>query len=573
MSTPTTAVGRYPHPRSRQTSATRARPDSDQMKAVGAPLEAARTGAEDKSRKLCNSRRWLMQALGPCALLVLSAAVSSCGGEAEFPQQRAPILETIVSGNRVVPQDPDGAFAALPTPSGRVHLRVQADWSTNIAVSVDGSDLPRRGSLTESDPWFEPTARVLTAASRKLFWDIDISLPAGARTATRPVNVEVRDDTFLKSPPPLEKRPPLKVSLINSGKPDRVPLASDFFNEATGDNTKEDGRARSQVISKGVVLAGWLWEGSSDGDASPHRNDGGEAAHRDNESEDYHYDFWLDNDFIARNYGNPNLEPIRSAIVKGARSRLIDLRPGREFSLLNDGHVNAASFIWPGTGGLFTVELNAWHIADRGAPPSGWAGTEQSEPDKPGNAWPFRPKRPLGVETDDPDLAPGDYVIISGTLWQDTSHADDSDIGRFRQCWDDHLPGHGGWLEIHPVDSIRKVDAPSPRKQTDMVNVCSPARRDITTVLAPRLNRGETTGADMVLRCQRIIDKRFTPHSNFSVSESLTNDTPAKLRVTLITLIGTTAQVVYVTWYEKPDASHPPPDPGHPCTDWTASPP
>jgi hypothetical protein len=255
--------------------------------------------------------------------------------------------------------------------------------------------------------------------------------------------------------------------------------------------------------------------------------------------------------------------------VKGARSRQVDLRPGREFSLLNQGQINAASFLWPGNGGLFTVELNAWHIADRGEPPAGWAGREPTEPDKDGNAWPFRPKRPLGVGTNDPDLAPGDYVIISGTLWQDTSHANDTEVGRFRQCWDDHLPAHGGWLEIHPVDSVRKVDPPSPRKQTDMVNVCSPRFGATTAVLSPRLNRGETVDPDMVLRCQRIIDKRFTPHKSFQLFEHLTRDTPAKLGVTFNTLIETTAQAVYVTWYEQPDAAHPAPNPDDPCVDWT----
>src|SRR5439155_18935746 len=141
-------------------------------------------------------------------------------------------------------------------------------------------------------------------SSRKLFWDIDISIPPDKRSAEGPVRVEVRDDTFLQTPPPLEKRPPLMVQLINVGKPGRIPLASDFFNEAQGDNTKTDGRAKNQVITKGVVLAGWLWDGSGSYPASPHRNDAGEGQLiRANESEDYHYDLWLDNDFIARNYG------------------------------------------------------------------------------------------------------------------------------------------------------------------------------------------------------------------------------------------------------------------------------
>lgn len=325
-------------------------------------------------------RRTLAGALG---IMMLSSSLPGCTkDESEFPQQRTPVLETVVSGDRVVPQDPDAAFAALPTP-GRIHIRVQADWSTNIVVSVDGQDLPRREGRSDNEAWFEPRSQVLSTASRKLFWDIDISVPPEKRGSDGPVAVEVRDNTFLTTPPPMEKRPPLTVQLINVGKPGRPPLASDFFNEAQGDNTKEDGRAKSQVIAKGVVLAGWLWEGYPDGSSpSPDRNDSGEGQLiRANESEDYHYDFWLDNDFIARNYGSPvNLQPIRDAIVKGARTHLIDLRPGYEFSLLNRGRINAASFLWPGNGGLFTVELNAWHIADRGEPLQ--AGPAESQPNQ-----------------------------------------------------------------------------------------------------------------------------------------------------------------------------------------------
>jgi hypothetical protein len=194
--------------------------------------------------------------------LMLACSLSSCDGGSEFPQQRAPVLETVVSGNRVVPQDPDGAYAALPT-SGRLQLRVQADWSTNISVSVDGQDLPRREGRSDDQAWFDPTARVLTAPSRKLFWNIEISVPPDMRSALGPVQVEVLDNTLLKTPPPLEKRPPLTVQLINLGNPRRFRLPSDFFNKA-GDNTKEGDRAKDQVVVKGVVLAGWLWDGSSD---------------------------------------------------------------------------------------------------------------------------------------------------------------------------------------------------------------------------------------------------------------------------------------------------------------------
>lgn len=41
----------------------------------------------------------------------------------------------------------------------------------------------------------------------------------------------------------------------------------------------------------------------------------------------------------------------------------------------------------------------------------------------PGNAWPFNPLRGVVAAPSLGDLAAGDYVIVSGTLWQDTAHA------------------------------------------------------------------------------------------------------------------------------------------------------
>jgi len=45
---------------------------------------------------------------------------------------------------------------------------------------------------------------------------------------------------------------------------------------------------------------------------------------------------------------------------------------------------------------------------------------------------------------------PGDYVIFKGTLFEDFAHGDaDGGAGE----WDfPGMVGHGGWMEVHPVD-------------------------------------------------------------------------------------------------------------------------
>ncbi|MET9634452.1 hypothetical protein ABZX92_44055 [Lentzea sp. NPDC006480] len=85
-------------------------------------------------------------------------------------------------------------------------------------------------------------------------------------------------------------------------------------------------------------------------------------------------------------------------------------------------------------------------------------------------------------------------------------------------------------------------------------------------MLTPAVNRGVTVTPDMVLRCQRLVDNRFTGHTSYSAGENLTQDVPPKLHVFLYTLIGTKAKVDYLIWYEKPDSNRPPPDPKNPCS-------
>jgi hypothetical protein len=56
------------------------------------------------------------------------------------------------------------------------------------------------------------------------------------------------------------------------------------------------------------------------------------------------------------------------------------------------------------------------------------------------------------------NLDVGDYVEITGTFWQDVGH----NAGHPPWCWGDIFHNHDGWLEIHPVDSVKRLPAPGP---------------------------------------------------------------------------------------------------------------
>ena len=350
----------------------------------------------------------------------------------------------------------------------------------------------------------------------------------------------------------------------------RPTLASTIFNQRTGDNTKPDGRAKDNVVAYSVVIAGWLI-----GPGPSRSQEGGVL--RPNEAEDYHYDLWLDGDFLARTYnlshlvGEPYwMDPLATAETEGARN-LLSVEPTFVYPIIKDNTLNAASLTWPGNS-IQTVELNAWHLEDRKTPPEGWVTGDITQSELDGNAWPFQPRVPLNVTSDDV-LSANDYVIVSGTLWVDTPHIgsefDDDPATPIRRCWNSKRHGHGGWLEIHPVDSIRRVDPPEPRKTNMLVNACESAyggvwEGDIT----PILNDGATPPPDAILHCERWVDTRFTDpwDGAWGTWESLTLDSPPKLHVRLHT--SSHAQLMYTVWYEIPEpGSTPPPapDPNKPC--------
>jgi hypothetical protein len=463
---------------------------------------------------------------------------------------RVPILETVVqasSGLRIVPEAPDGSYTILGT---RLSLRVQAD--TNLKISIDGAQLPRRESATSTSGWFEPTGSVPKSGSRKLFWDVGIELPAAVLMPEKKnFPVTVAYDTFSNV-----WQPSLQIKLRLAGRdPDYtkvLPAPSGVFIDNT-ENTKEDNRMESAIVARGVTVAGWLFD--------PHRNDGPTPLPM--ASEDWHYDIYLDPDFIERNYSSPVVvEPLRSAVLPG---NVVPLSAGPATpipllsanSALPTSKPTAAALTMPGNG-ILTVELNAWHTWARGARPNGWDADPNNSYGN--NAWPFNPLKGTANEGGS-DLKAGDYVILSGTLWQDTSHGGDQDTTeRSRKCFNERFKGHGGWLELHPVDAVRRVDAPSPRKHVVGMSACYPLRPNFDTQLRHPEAPPSTSAR---LRFEVIVDDRFTSPNAVHAEQVNTACEPPLLRVTANVLGTGSYNATYTMWWEE--GAEPRPSGGATC--------
>ena len=241
----------------------------------------------------------------------------------------------------------------------------------------------------------------------------------------------------------------------------------------------------------------------------------------------------------------------------------------------------AAALTLPGAQ-FMTVELNAWHKSARGPHPAFW----QDDPDLPafsGNAWPFNPYKGSANLGLGPNLQAGDYVIVSGTLWQDNRHGTGLGV-----CIEDRLKGHGGWLELHPVDAVRRVytgpplpilpsmpsaddtlkfeddmrkfrlnwlgrpDRPQPRKHVIGYAACFPSSSPDEHTFDHLIDHPDLPPDDTwQLRFEVIVDDRFTT-SNAVHTEAL--DPTCK-----IPMLNITANVpgpgrfnaTYILWWEK----------------------
>jgi len=483
--------------------------------------------------------------------IVPALLASSCPQKPGTPVvYRVPILETIVEDNvglRNVPEGPDGSYTIL---GGRA-LRLRAQADSNLKVLINNGELPRRAQSTSSSGWYEPDGSAIVPSSRGFFWDIAVDLPdAATATTVKDFSLTLAYDTVTTT-----VHPSLTVKVHLRGRDSAyvasMPRPSDTFVD-NSDNTKPDNRMEISLVVKGVTLAGWLTD--------PGRNDGTSPGATG--SEDWHYAITLDPDFIERNYGSPVvIEPLKTAALPGhvvplARGNATPIPLLSQDTSKRTSKPTAAAFTMPGMG-HFVVELNAWHNWSdaRGPKPSGWV----SDPDSftySGNAWPFDPRKGSN-NADGSDLQAGDYVIVSGTLWQDSAHNVNpvTDVDRLRDCFDTAYKGHGGYLEIHPMDAVRRVDAVRPHKYVVGLSACYPGRPNLDTYLS---HPDPPPGDNYALKYDVIVDDRFTT-SNAVHAEQVDNTCPLpKLHITANAPgTGESYNAVYVLWWE--DAGSPQP--------------
>jgi hypothetical protein len=113
-------------------------------------------------------------------------------------------------------------------------------------------------------------------------------------------------------------------------------------------------------------------------------------------------------------------------------------------------------------------------------------------------------------------LRQGDYVVMRGTLWQDSYHVQGSDTSPTE--WDAAPPtkGHGGWLEIHPVDWLVRVQGPSTiaRLSGRSLALCTEdavaSQEEGALAVSPEFAPSRQTAALQVRTVTALVDHRFT---------------------------------------------------------------
>ena len=208
--------------------------------------------------------------------------------------------------------------------------------------------------------------------------------------------------------------------------------------------------------------------------------------------EDVHYNILLDADFITDTYG------VNTSVLSGAWLPGNPIDGSTTSFPLHDTRLNQPvtfNSFWLLYGPTADIhsELNAWHqlsstgcgngvvckeYLGRGFAPAGWQEKEYSPitSSASDNWWPFDPDNPENLRSQGKPiyLAPGDYVELRGTLFED------SGPGHGEQgCWEKLYHNHSGWLEIHPVDGIRRL-YPFPRRPSPEEQPVASAQAGVT---------------------------------------------------------------------------------------------
>jgi hypothetical protein len=508
-------------------------------------------------------------------------------GSASNPPH-TPILETILDGGRIAPYRATGEFEIWPGPEGlfgkAIELRLRAAAEVALSVDLDSRRLPL-ATGPGPHPEFQPSGfyqvsdpEALRGYDPDRFWRVLVSLPGGQRGDFSLTVHAVSSITGKESLPLTVKA----ARSLSPTKPSDVfftpcpPKQACDTKHLKYDNfdLEKDGA----FVADQVTLAGWLVEIPILG------NDYGPAS-TDEEVEDVHYSILLDDGFIERNYIAGMLS---HAMMPGRWFTYFHdlVHPRKPIALTGGKKPDAGTFLIPGLDEM-TVELNAWHKSRHGGSiPAGWISQNSATP-HPDLAWPFPPSTPLGVSAASP-LRLGDYVIETGSLVEDVAHihkisdwAQATSDDRRHRCWFDRMPGHGGWLEIHPLDAIRRVDGPLAHDDAQLVQACAdPAPEVGSDYVYKELHPAQTVPPTIRsrLRWRRIIDYRFSDMSTVVLSEKVDPFDPGTLTVRAVQRRGAGLirfKAVYMLWWEEGSTPRPsrPPRPTQRVTPPSESPP
>jgi hypothetical protein len=489
----------------------------------------------------------------------------------QLPAAQTPVLETIldVDHNVIAPFGPPGVFQMQP--GTRIELRLRLPYPSNVQVGIDSKTLTEvtdTAAHPELDGFFHVQNIVAVDASDPLFfYRVLVNLPQAERV---PVNymlaiTDVSQDQTLTGTQ--KQSTPATFTVFRM--PNAIPQPSALLFQ---DNMIPDQKHPRKVdanntdhawIADNVTLAGWLMETPDPG--------------TDNGLEDIHYSIFLDDDFLERNY-QATTNGIDTAIMPGRWYTQLDnfFNPKVPLPVTGGQQPNAGMFLLSGLDG-FTVEMNAWHKPlHSNDSPLGW----MSIPALPQVSWPFDPQKPFGLAS---NLQAGDYVIMSGAFVQNSAelHGEEGSKGEDHrgepafidfwkhQCWEDHFRGQGGWLEIHPLDSIRRVSsdqAPMVRKQPQMIQVCDEGNGNTPSsvdVLIPPEPETPPTGQRsdyFQVQFREIVDDRFTDLNTVNPRVVAVDACdPTKLHVQVSVKPQGHFKAVYLVWWEDSQTKRPAP--------------
>ncbi|PYT96585.1 MAG: hypothetical protein DMG38_23240 [Acidobacteria bacterium] len=345
-----------------------------------------------------------------------------------------------------------------------------------------------------------------------------------------------------------------KPSDVFFGDPSSLQIAEDKIAlTSIGQEVGKNYLSPHSIVAKDVVLRGWL--AKDPGPVSPVVSVGFSPIGAG--ISDVHYELVLDYDFINSTYG-ADVGVLTGAVLHGHGPNTWDAQatpiPMKNSVAKTASGIDINSF-WLATNQIGNVpltihtELNAWHpdsshrgckwvfgnpvscsthnFEGREAAPAGWIEKDYGpvEVNSSHNWWPFDPDNPDGLNT---PLSEGDYVEMRGTLWQDIKHLTPGDLGTL--CWGQSYPNQDGWLEIHPVDSLRRI--PAPGRHSPLSDPLGSATAGVKRVVGvPLCSNGHEvtpTGSYLVI----------CPEANYAANDpNLAGRTPKPLVPNILELI------------------------------------